>query len=227
MEPLLLFVIAAAVISIIAIVSYFFSNKQVIKRTLIKIPHKPIGSLKTNEFTKINGKALHVTEPLIAPLSQRKCIFYTIKIQEKWSNGNSTYWKTLVNETMIQDFFIENNGDYAIVKPVKHPKNYISHLVVDKKTSSGTFNEPTPKFQSLLKRYDISSTNFFGWNKSLRYTEAIIEIGEHITVAGIAKWKSLSEPIPEYPYSKIVALESTSKQKIIITDVPLENVRNR
>ena len=38
--------------------------------------------------------------------------------------------------------------------------------------------------------------------------------------AGTAKWKTLSEPIPEYSYSKIVALQSTDKQKLIITDDP-------
>lgn len=225
MEPVLLFVIVISVIAIIAFVSYFFGTKQVIKRTLSKIPNKPIGGLKTNELTKINGKALHVKEPLIAPLSKRQCIFYTVTIKERRSTGKSTYWKTLVDETMIQDFFIEKNGDYAIVKPIKHPKNYISYLVVDKKTSSGTFNDPTPDFESLLKRYNIDSSNYFGFNKSLKYTEAIIEIGENITVAGIAKWKSLNEPIPEYPYSKIAALESNEKQKLIITDMPLDHKR--
>ena len=74
-----------------------------------------------------------------------------------------------------------------------------------------------------MRRYNINPANYFGFNKTLRYTEAIIETGENITVAGIAKWKSLSEPIPEYPYSKIAALESDEKQKLIITDMPLES----
>jgi len=53
----------------------------------------------------------------------------------------------------------------------------------------------------------------------LRYEEGVIEIGERITVAGIAKWKTLNQPIPEYPYSKIATLDSFEKQKIIITDM--------
>ncbi|TXD83825.1 hypothetical protein ESY86_07205 [Subsaximicrobium wynnwilliamsii] len=54
----------------------------------------------------------------------------------------------------------------------------------------------------------------------MSYKEGIIEIGEQITVAGIAQWKSLSEPIPEYPYAQIASLEASEGQKIIITDLP-------
>lgn len=226
-EPYILFLIVIIVVATIVFLVYFFSLKQVIIRTLLKIPNKPIGGLKTNELTKITGKALHVKEPLIAPLSKRKCIFYSIKIQQRKSNGKSNYWKTLINEQEIQEFFIENKSDLVIIKPSKHPKNYKSFLIVDKKTSSGTFYDPTPEFESLLKRYRIDSSNYFGFNKQLRYTEAVIEIGEEVTVAGIAKWKSLNEPIPEYPYSKIAALESTAKQKIIITDLPKNKINGR
>jgi hypothetical protein len=197
-------------------------------RKLAITPKKPIGGLKVNTFTKVTGKALHVKESLIAPLSKRKCIFYSITIQKRVSTGKSSHWKTIINEEKIQEFFINNKGDFTIVKPTLSPKNYISYLVIDKKAKSGAFNGPTPEFESLLRLYNIDSTNFFGFNKQLKYTEGVVEIGEEITVAGIAKWKNLSEPIPEFEYSRIAALESSDKQKLIITDLPVPNaVRNR
>ncbi|MEM5563529.1 DUF4898 domain-containing protein [Psychroserpens sp. AS72] len=217
--PLIIFLIICF-IAVIILLSYYFSGKQVIIRTLSKIPVKPASSLKTNELSKVMGKALHVEEPLKAPYSGRKCVFYQIKIQKKVSNGKSSHWKTIVSEEKFQDFFIDTNGDFVIIKPSDHPRNFICHLVKDKNQSSGTFNDPTPKFVALLKRYNIEPETFFGFNKTLRYQEGIIEIGERITVAGIAKWKSLSEPLPEYPYSKIATLESDAKQKLIITDMP-------
>ncbi len=201
-------------------ISYYFKKELVILRKLKKIPLKRIGSLRTRQLEKIHGKALHVQEPLIAPLSKRKCVFYRIKLEVKKSNGKTTYWKTIIDDENIQTFFIEQNGNLAIVKPTQNPKNYKSFLVVDKKESSGKFNEPTPEFESLLRSYDINPKGWFGLNKSLRYTEGIIEIGEKITVAGIAKWNKLSEPIPEYSYSKIISLESGDNQPIIITDNP-------
>ena len=217
-------ILIISAIAVIGFCAYYFSSKQVILRTLSRIPDKPVSGLRTNELTKVTGKALHVEEPLIAPLSKRKCIFYTIKIQQKVSSGKSSHWKTIINEEKTQDFFLDKNGQYVIVKPIQNPRNFISYLVTDKTASSGTFKDASPEFESLLRRFNIESTGFFGFNKQLRYTEGIIEIGETITVAGIAKWKTLNEPIPEYTYSKIATLESNEKQKIIITDLPMANV---
>ena len=218
--PIIIIPIIILVIGIIAFTVYYFSVKQIIIRTLKKTTSKAAGGLKTNQFTKVSGKALHVTEPLVAPLSGRKCIFYSIKIEKRVSNGKSTHWKTIIKEDKIQDFFVDSNGDFVIVRPTQTPKNYISHLVKDVKTSSSAFKNPTPAFESLLKRYQIEPVNFLGFNKSLRYKEGVIEIGERITVAGTAKWKTISEPIPDYPYSKIAELTCVGKQKLIITDLP-------
>lgn len=220
MSTPIIVILVIFVIAIIGFLVYYFNGKQVIIRTLSKIPHKPASSLKTNELSKVTGKALHVKEPLKAPYSGRHCVFYQIIIQQKVSSGKSSHWKTLVKEERFQDFFIDTNGDFVIIKPQDHPRNYICHLVKDKKQSSGTFNDPTPQFVSLLERYKIKPENYFGFNKRLRYEEGIIHVGERITVAGIAKWKTLSEPLPEYPYSKIATLESEGKQKLIITDLP-------
>ena len=202
-----------------------YSTKQKVIRKLSKLPAKRISSLKTNVFSRITGKALHIKEPLIAPYSKRKCIFYSIKIEQKKNSGKSSVWRVLVKEEKTQDFFIEKGGDFVIVKPIQNPKNYISHLVIDKRVSSGAFNDAPLKFEALLHQYNLKSKGFLGFNKQLRYTEAIIEIGEEITVAGIAKWKSLKEKIEGYNYSKIVELESSDNQKLIITDLP--NIKSK
>lgn len=205
--------------------AYYFSTKQKVIRTLSRLQKKRIGSLKSNEFSRITGKALHVKDPLIAPYSKRKCVFYSIKIEQKKNNGKNSAWRTLLKEEEVQDFVIEKGGDFVIVKPIKNPKNYISYLVIDERISSGNFNDSSLKFEKLLNHYNINSKGFLGFNKQFRYTEGVIEIGEEITVAGIAKWKSLKEKIEGYNYSKIAELESSDKQKLIITD--LTNIKSK
>lgn len=224
-EIMIIIPLIIVVIGAIILLSFYFSRKQVVLRKLSKIPLKPATGLKTSELTKVTGKALHVKSPLIAPLSGRECVFYTIKIEKRVSTGKSSHWKTIINEEKTQEFFIDSNGDFVIVRPTHSPKNYLSYLVKDKRTSSGAFNDPTPEFEALLKQYNIDPINLLGFNKSLRYKEGIIEIGEQITVSGIAKWKTLNEPIPDYHYSKIAELVSEGKEKLIITDVPLKPKR--
>ena len=227
MHPVIIIIAVISIIGAAVFLVYYFSAKQIIIRKLLKIPYKSLTSIRTNELVKVMGKTLHVEDPLIAPLSKRACIFYHIKIQQKKNSGKHSYWKTILDEEKFQDFFIENNGELAIIQPKQNPKNYKSYLVVDEKTSSGTFNDPTPEFEALLKTYNIDSTGLFGFNKPLRYTEGIIEVGERITVAGVAKWKTLNEPIPEYRYSKIITVESKDKQKLIITDLPVTDTNRQ
>jgi len=104
MNPIIIFLFVASGIGIIVYLVYYYSAKQVIIRTLRQIPLKPAQSLKTNELSKVFGKALHVQDPLIAPCTRRKCVFYQMKIQQKVSNGKNSHWKILISEEKFQDF---------------------------------------------------------------------------------------------------------------------------
>lgn len=217
------FVIPALIFCLVIIVIFlaiYFNKKNRVLRKLSKFKAKRITQFRTNELTKVSGKILQVQEPFVAPFSKRKCVAYIFEIRQKVGSGKNSRWDTLVKKEDIQDFFIEKEGELVMVKPSQETNNYYSYMVEDKRTSSGTFNDPTPEFQKVLSSLGIESENWFGFNKTLKYTERIIEIGETITVGGIAKWKTLKEPIEGHNYSKIAALESDINQKIIITDHP-------
>ena len=100
-------------------------------------------------------------------------------------------------------------------------------MVIDSSVRSGFLNDPSSDFESVLRRYNVDSKNFLGMNKTLRYSERIIEVGEEITVGGIAKWKTMSEPMPGLNYSRIATLESSNTQKLIITDLPEARPKER
>ncbi|WGD35652.1 hypothetical protein [Olleya sp. YS] len=218
-KPIIIALIVLTIV-VFAFLIYFFSPKTIILRRLKQLPYSRIGSLQNNKFSKIEGTALNIENPLIAPLSQRKCVFYKMKIQKKVSTGKSSHWKTIVNEEVIQDFFVEQTGERVIVFPTKSPKNYYDYLVTDGKTSSGTFKDPTPEFKKLLNHYNIETEGLFGFNKQLRYTEAIVEVGERITIAGYVKWMKLENPVADYSYSSIASITARGKHKILITDHP-------
>ncbi|MFD0834995.1 hypothetical protein ACFQ0I_04415 [Mariniflexile aquimaris] len=220
LKQTLLIALGICVIGIVAFGIYYFNPKQIILRKLAKIRLKPIVSLSDNELVKVNGKAVNIQAPLIAPLSKRKCVYFTIKIEKKVSTGKNSHWKTVVNEEKIDPFFMEQNGSFVLINSTQNPKNYVSYLVVDSKLTSGVFNKPTPEALALLEKYNMDSKNFFGFHKQLRYQEGVIEIGEKITVAGVVKWNTLSEPLEGYNYSKIASLNHSETQKLIITDLP-------
>lgn len=218
MEKITVISIIIVVIALIAFLVYFFSAKTIILRRLKKLRFSKIGSLQNHHYSKVEGNALNVNQPLIAPLSKRECVFYQILIEKKVGSGKNSRWKTVVDEEKIQDFFVEQTGERLLIFPKQNPENYYAYLVSDKKANSGTFNDPTPEFKSLLDNYGIESTGLFGFNKQLRYRESIIEIGERITVAGYVKWVELEQPVSDYNYSRVATLVAKDKNKILITD---------
>lgn len=218
MEQSIIIISIVSVVVIIIFLIYYFSPKTTILRRLKKLRFSKIGSLQNHNYSKVEGNALNVNQPLIAPLSQRECVFYQILIEKKVGSGKNSHWKTVVDEEKIQDFLVEQTGERLIIFPKQNPENYYAYLVSDKKANSGTFNDPTPEFQSLLDNYGIESTGLFGFNKQIRYRESIIEIGERITVAGYVKWIELEQPVSDYNYSRVATLVAKDKNKILITD---------
>jgi len=214
--------IILSVILVIGVIVYLFvhyRSEAVVLRTLKRLPYQRLGSLRTNAFSKIEGKALNIEEPLIAPYSKRKCVFYQILIEQRVQRGKHSYWKTIVDQEKIQDFFIEQKGERCVVLPVTNPRNFIAYLNTDRTKKSGVFNDPTPEFESLLRSFNIETKGLLGFNKRLRYKEAIVEVGERITIAGKVKWMDLENNMADYAYSSIASLYGgEGKDKLIITD---------
>lgn len=185
-------------------------------RALKKAKFTSFQSVKENEYVKVKGQAKFVKQPLIAPLSGRECVFYQILVEKK-SGKNG--WSTLINETRTEDFFIESRGEMAIVKSAIANSNRIIFLEKDKKMKSGFYNDANHRLEAYLKTKGEKSTNLLGFNRSMRYQEGIIEPSEEVTVMGVANWKILKEVIPGFNYSKILTLEGSQKQKLLVTDL--------
>jgi hypothetical protein len=204
-------------VAIIGAIAYYYSNKKIMLREFNKSRKKPINRIQENEYAKIIGKAKHVNKPLVAPLSGRPCVYYHVIVEVKGDKS----WHKIINEEKHQDFFIESNSEMAIVKMSSSQKSLRRfHLVKDYKEKSGFRNDAPEKLETYLKHHNRKSTGLLGINKTIRYTEGVIELNEPIAVKGIAKWNMLNEPIDGYSYSKILTLTGTKKEKLLITDEP-------
>lgn len=208
------FSIMVLVGGIVLTFSIYFSNKNRILRELDKTKAKSIFSVKENEYVKIAGKSRHVGEPLIAPISGKKCIYYQTLVETKGKHS-----RTLIEETKTSDFFIESSSQLAIVK-TDQPTSF-RRIFLDKDTikSSGTLNDASHRLEAYLRRHNEESTNLLGFNKSIRYKEGIIELGEEVVVKGIGNWKTIKEPIEGFSYSKILTLTGSVEKKLLITDL--------
>ncbi|MDH7447474.1 GIDE domain-containing protein [Aquimarina sp. 2201CG14-23] len=200
-------------------IGYYFSNKNRILRALKKHPFKRIGLIKDNEYVKIKGKAISNDTSLVSPIGKRKCVYYQVEIQEKRSSGKSSHWHTIVKEHKFQDFIIESQTEKAIVITNVPNKNKRIYLNKDVEHSSGTWNDAPEFLENYLRSHGRESTGFLGFNKSIRYKEGAIEVGENITIMGTAKWKESDHNFDQYS-SKSLFISGDGENKLIITDDP-------
>lgn len=213
--PIIIFIVVIVFVTIIG-VNYFFSKKKAVLRELKKSSTKKVKLVRENEYVKLVGKALGGNEPLIAPLSQRECLCYYVIVEKK---GNKNRWYKYVEEEQFQDFFLKTEDDMVLVRPSKTLIDFQkTYYVIDHKDRSGFLNDAKPRLETYLKSFNKKSYGILGLNKTLRYSEGIIESNEKITVKGIAKWKIVSEPIKDYNNLKILTLEGNAQEKLIITD---------
>jgi hypothetical protein len=215
-NPLTFVLIIVAIVAIIAIAHYYNKENRIL-RELKKSRSTRIHRAKQNEYVKLIGKAVGGNNLLIAPLSKRPCLYYYVYVEKKGDKS----WRKYLSAEEKQDFFLDVDGERAIIKPaMTHFDFRLRYLVFDHEDSSGTFNDAKAHLESFLKQHDKSSTGFLGWNKTLRFKEGVIEPGETIAVKGIAEWKAIEEEIDGINYSKILTLKGIAEKKLIITDHP-------
>lgn len=128
-------------------VGVYFSTKNKILRELKKARRKNIQSVRENEYVKIVGKAKHAGEPLIAPLSKRKCVYYDVKVKEK----RGKHWRSIINDVQFQDFFIQTGTDNAAIHlNARRGFEKRIHLVADHTFNSGFFNNTDEEVERYL-----------------------------------------------------------------------------
>ncbi len=91
MEPIFIPIVIISIVIIIIVYNYYFSRIQKIKRSLKKASYSPIKSFRSGDISKIVGEVEPVGETLIAPLSQRPCCYYYVKVEQQVSFGKSSH----------------------------------------------------------------------------------------------------------------------------------------
>ncbi len=210
------FYIIFLIIIIISVYKFFFSEKAKIKRKLKNAPLKKIANFKNNEIAKIVGNIEIIDQPLISPLANRKCAFYYIRIERKSSSGKNSHWKTIVEEEVSQKFLIRDGEDYAYI----NDSNIKSYIVQDKMFSSGFGNDATERLEKYLISKGIESEGFFGFNKTLRYYEGVLENNEKIAVFGKGNWKDATGLNLPNQYKTVLEITSDQGLSVYLSDDP-------
>jgi hypothetical protein len=176
--PLLGFV---ALIPAIACFCWGRSNQKKARR-IVATRTTPIKDLRAG-FVEVKGRARAQRQPLESPLSRRPCVYYHLLIEQLVGPGKHHEWETMVEDEQDAGCLITDKSGSSVAVNLRAAELL---LEPDVHARSGLLNDAPPEFEALLNsRYHTSSQ---GWvfNKSVRYTETVLDEGAEIYVLGTA-----------------------------------------
>lgn len=220
MDQTLFFIIVAIVLAVV-VLSAVFSNKAIIKRKLRKAEFREIANFKNGEIAKIVGRVVLFQQPLVPPLSFRKCAYYHVHVKQRISSGKNTHWKTIIKEDVASKFLVQSGQHFALIDD----ENVVSYITQDASYSSGFLNDASESLEGYLRSKGYESEGFLGINKSLRYTEGVLEPGEEIAVFGKGKWVDSSSMGLSLKSPHILLISSFENTPVYLSDDPNTTIK--
>jgi hypothetical protein len=152
------------------------------RRRVLATPTSRIADAKGGGCVEIAGR-LVVGErgTVTAPFSGREGVFVRVIVEEYRQEGKSGHWETIFSESQSRDFYVEDgSGERARIDPSG------ANVVLDREkiASSGTLHDPPPALETFLAVHGMSSTGWLGLNKSLRYEEEVLAVGDAVYALG-------------------------------------------
>ncbi|MBR8535498.1 hypothetical protein KDU71_08000 [Carboxylicivirga sediminis] len=210
------FIIFVVGFIVVIVLASFFNKKALIKRKLKKAVLKHLSDFRDGDVAKVVGTVEITDEALVAPLSNRKCAYYHVLVEQKVSSGKSSHWKKLIEEEVAGKFVIRDGADYACIGRGQLK----SYIVQDRNFSSGFMNDASEQLEWYLNHKGYESENMLGFNKTLRYREGILEEGEEIAILGKGVWKSAqSLNLPE-AYGRVLEIAEDADIPVYLSDDP-------
>ncbi|MCK5796066.1 MAG: hypothetical protein KAI47_02730 [Deltaproteobacteria bacterium] len=180
---LTLLIVVAVLIGIV-LWKYVLSPRARRRRLLAQYRGVPIAQTEDGELVKLVGLVRYVegSPPLVAPLSDREGVHYSVEVDQKKSNNTNARWTELIREHATHsEMWIEGpaEGERALVDLASADVE----LVMDGSWASGFHNDATPTLERFLARHGERSEGIL-FNKGLRYREGVLEEGERVAVLG-------------------------------------------
>jgi hypothetical protein len=193
----------------------YMSPASQLKRQIRVLPRRMLAELPEGTPARIVGKADVLEDTLEAPLTGRRCLYYTAIVEV--SDGRD--WLEIVREDRAVMFILDDGTARTIVDPSRSKVA----LDFDGASASGTFDDPNEREQAFLDQHKTSSRHG-RFNRNLRYREAIIGIGETIAIFGAAMREPDPTAQPEAAYRgdapTRLRMASSPKHPMMISDHP-------
>jgi hypothetical protein len=179
--PPLFPVILGAIAMVLAVVA---GKDCWLARRIARLQTTAISSLRPG-FRKVQGTVRGLGELLEGPLTRRACLGYRFIVDEEQNqrsteHGTDTVWRTVVDDRRMVPVEVDD-GTGGVPMDLRLAD---LRLEVDARARSGFLNNAPPELRQLLHERYGRSTRGLLFNKTMRYSEVLLEEGDRLIVIG-------------------------------------------
>lgn len=186
-----------------------------VKRELKKHSITPLAEVKDDELVRVKAKVVVVGKTLIAPLSERVCVYYNVKVSENRNKTSTAFNVVDVSETRITEIVLREGNHYALV----NKSTLCAHVVNDHIEYTGMLYGKSEQVEAFLKRKGEYSKGVLGFPLDLTAEEGILEEGETLELLGRGKWlPSKQFQHLKIPAEKVLFLNPADQEGVYLTD---------
>ena len=136
---------------------------------------------------EVQGQIDSIGSPFISPWTQQRCVYYDFQVEERRSrrsgNTTSTYWADYITDLQAQPFTVSDQSGSVEI----NPGDVDFRVRTDARERSGFGNDASSELQGLLRNRYGASTQGWVFNKTLRYSENVLAVGDTVYVFGEAR----------------------------------------
>lgn len=204
---------------------WIFSTTRRIRARLRRSPIVELAAAPHEEDVRVVGQVERHETVLTAPITGRPCVLWHVTVLEQ--RGKTM--DTVLERTAFVDFALRDESGHAIVRPM-----LVTHLLQrDGQAKSGIFAEPSPRIEAFLHEHGISTRGII-FNKTMRFQEAVVELGERVSVLARARWEhdpdapsAPGEGYRDVRQPKRLILQTPPSEPMIVSDEPRMTHRAR
>ncbi|PIN87319.1 hypothetical protein COV19_00355 [Candidatus Woesearchaeota archaeon CG10_big_fil_rev_8_21_14_0_10_44_13] len=153
-----------------------------LKKLIENMPTSKVRAIAMG-LVEVYGEVVPYEKKLLkSPLLDKDCVYYSYSIQEERGSGKHRHWVTLKSGREMVHFYLKDNTGEVLVDP----EGATVDMKADLNVTSSLGKDPPAAVMQALKRMKLSHDGFLGMNKTMRYTEYLVEPKDKLYILGVA-----------------------------------------
>lgn len=119
--PIGLWLIVAIPVVVILVFFYLVflspTESEKLRKAVSAAPLAVSTKVRSGDIVKVQGTVHPLSEPVLSPINSIPCVCYSVVIRRFWSDGDSSGWDELVNESSEEHFELIALAGKIVIEP--------------------------------------------------------------------------------------------------------------